>query len=98
MVIKEVMAQLESAIQPVTKILHKAENFKVIVIGFKNGMVLKEHKTTLPAKLTVLSGQVLYKQSDRSIELNKFDEIEIPLNIPHSVEAREDSICLLTQG
>jgi quercetin dioxygenase-like cupin family protein len=82
----------------VVKILHKAENFKVIVIGFKNGMVLKEHKTALPAKLTILSGQVVFKENGRSVPLSKFDELEIPLHIPHSLEATEDSICLLTQG
>jgi len=61
-------------------------------------MKLKEHEAHLPSKLTVISGQVIYRESTREVKLNIFDEVEIAVNIRHSVEATEDSICLLTQG
>lgn len=98
MTIKEILAQLETANHPVAKPLHKGDNFKVLVIGFKSGMMLKEHKAHIPSKLTVISGTVIYKQDQIETELQKFDEMEIPINIIHSVEAKEDSLCLLTQG
>jgi quercetin dioxygenase-like cupin family protein len=98
MTIKEILKQLETSEYPVAKPLHKGENFKVLVIGFKSGMKLKEHQANLPSKLTVISGKVIYRQEDTATELQKFDEINIPVNITHSVEAMEDSICLLTQG
>jgi|AntDryMetagUQ255_1029468.scaffolds.fasta_scaffold03289_2 quercetin dioxygenase-like cupin family protein len=98
MTIKEIIQQLETADHPVAKALHKGDHFKVLVIGFKSGMKLKEHEAHLPSKLTVISGQVIYRESTREVKLNIFDEVEIAVNIRHSVEATEDSICLLTQG
>ena len=98
MTIKEIIQQLETADHPVAKALHKGDHFKVLVIGFKSGMKLKEHEAHLPSKLTVISGQVIYRESTREVKLNIFDEVEIAVNITHSVEAIEDSICLLTQG
>lgn len=98
MTIKEVNKQLETANNPVAKALHKGDNFKVLVIGFKQGMKLKEHQAHLPSKLTVISGKVLYKQHEKETVLDTFDEIDIPVNIPHSVEAIDESLCLLTQG
>lgn len=98
MTINEVLKQLETSSHPVAKPLHKGDNFKVLVIGFKSGMKLREHQAHLPSRLTVISGNVIYRQSEKITELRKFDEIEIPVNIIHSVEATEDSICLLTQG
>ncbi len=98
MTIKEIIQQLETADHPVAKALHKGDHFKVLVIGFKSGMKLKEHEAHLPSKLTVISGQVIYRESTREVKLNIFDEVEIAVNIKHSVEAIEDSICLLSQG
>ena len=98
MTIKEVIEQLDTATAPVAKVLHKGDHFKVLVIGFKKGMKLKEHVAPLQSKLTVISGHVLYRQGEQETELQKFDEINIPVNITHSVEALDDSLCLLTQG
>jgi quercetin dioxygenase-like cupin family protein len=98
MVIQDVLDQLESAVSPVVKLLQKAENSKVVVMGFKSGMVLKEHQTNITTKLVIVDGKVIYKSGDQFTTLNKFDELEIPVNVPHSVEATEDSICFLIQG
>ncbi len=61
MIIRELFQQLESATNPIAKLMRKGENFKVVAIGFKKGMILKEHTTKLPAKLTILSGNIIYK-------------------------------------
>jgi quercetin dioxygenase-like cupin family protein len=98
MTIKRILEQLETSTQPIAKPLYKGDNFKVLVIGLKRGMKLKEHVASMPSKLTVISGKVIYKQLETETELQQFDEIEIPVNIVHSVEAKEDSLCLLTQG
>ena len=98
MTIKQIFTQLQTSDHPVAKPLHKGSNFKVLVIGFKSGMKLKDHQAHVFSKLTVISGKVIYKQHETETELQKFDEVEIPVNTIHSVEAKEDSICLLTQG
>lgn len=98
MILKEIALQLETSTHPVAKAFHKGEHFRVLAVGFKKGMVLKEHQTHLPTKLFVIKGKVIYVQGDMETTLSYMDEIEIPVNILHSVEALEDSLCLLTQG
>ena len=98
MIIKDVLAQLKTAAHPVARVLHKGDNFKVLIIGFKSGMKLKDHTAPMPSKLTVIYGKVIYKQHENETELQEYDEKEIPVNVIHSVEAKEDSLCLLTQG
>ncbi|MES2778861.1 MAG: hypothetical protein V4651_03090 [Bacteroidota bacterium] len=98
MTIHDVETQLEQSKHPVAKVLHKGDHFKVFIIGFKAGMILKEHQTMWPAKLTVLRGKVIYKEADREVIANTYDEVDIPVATLHNVQALEDSLCLLTQG
>ena len=98
MVIKDVKEKLESSSHPVAQSLHQGTGFKVLIVGFKKGMILKEHKTHIRSKLTVLEGKVLYKEENRILELAQYEEVEIPVEIIHSVEAQMDSLCVLTQG
>jgi quercetin dioxygenase-like cupin family protein len=98
MIIKEVLEQVDSSNNPVAKAIHKGVNFKVLALAFKKGMIMKEHKTSLPAKLTVLVGEVIYRQGSIQRQLGQYDETEIPMDIIHSVECIEDALCLLTQG
>ncbi len=96
--LKDVYVHLEKATHPVAKALHKGENFRTLVIGFKKGMVMKEHKVVATTKFTVFSGTILYYEKDKTIQLDALDEINIPIDVIHSVEAAEDALCLLTQG
>jgi quercetin dioxygenase-like cupin family protein len=98
MTIKDIKLKLKTSNNPVAKSLHQGLGFKTLVIGFKKGMILKEHKAHIKSKLTVLEGAVIYKEEHRIIELEQYDEVEIPIEITHSVEAREDSLCIVTQG
>jgi quercetin dioxygenase-like cupin family protein len=98
MTIKSIYEKLEQSANPVAQVLHKGENSKVLVIGFKKGMILKEHTTMIPSKLTVLLGSVQFNADDQTEILGIYDEKIIPHGIMHSVIALEDSLCLLTQG
>ena len=98
MIIKEILSEIETKEHPVAKALFKKEGFKVLMIAFKKGMVLKEHKANVPTKLVVLEGSVKYKSETTEIELGKYDEFEIPINELHAVNALENSLCMLVQG
>ncbi len=98
MIIKEVLAELELKDHPVAKALYKKEGFKVLVLGFKQNMILKEHKASVPTKLLVLEGAVTYKNEGTITTLNKYDELEIPVNELHEVTALQDALCMLIQG
>ncbi|GAA4095242.1 hypothetical protein [Mucilaginibacter panaciglaebae] len=98
MIIPEILSLLETAETPVIKILQQQASGKVLALGFKKGMILKEHQTAVPAKLVVIEGTVLYRQGEKSITLNKLSDLDIPVKITHWVEALQDSICLLILG
>ncbi|MBX7107295.1 MAG: hypothetical protein K1X61_01480 [Chitinophagales bacterium] len=98
MTIHEIKLQLMTATNPVAKALHKNDHFKVLAIGFRKGMALKEHQAHHPSKLIVLEGKVIYIDADTNAAMGQYDEMEIPVNKTHSVTALEDSVCLLTQG
>jgi len=98
MTIKEVFSALENSMHPVARALHKGPDFKVMVIGFKKGMILKEHLTKTTTKLTILSGNVIYREGKKQVLLAQYEEVNIPVDQLHAVEALTDSLCLLTQG
>ena len=98
MVIKEVLAELETKDHPVAKALYKKEGFKILILAFKKGMILKEHKANVPTKLIVLEGKIVYESDATEMILNKYDEFEIPVNDLHAVHALDDALCMLVQG
>lgn len=98
MIVKQVIEKMSTATGPVTAILHKNETCRVIVLGLKSGLTLKEHKTDVPAKITVIYGNVEFRLPTEVQRLGPFDTLEIPLNVMHSVTAHEDSLCIITKG
>jgi quercetin dioxygenase-like cupin family protein len=98
MIIKEAIAELELKGNPVAKLMHTGVAFKVIVLAFKKDMILKEHKTSVPTKLTVLTGNVKYSSENLIRTIDTYEELEIPIEEIHSIEALGDSLCLLIQG
>mgnify|MGYP005643343753 CR=1 FL=1 len=84
--------------KPVTNLLWKKENSKVILIELSKGVELKEHKIPSAndsAILRVLKGKVEYKTSHKDITLNSLEKVDIPKEELHSVVGIDDSICLL---
>lgn len=97
-IIKQALEELANKNNPVAKVLHKAANSKAIVIVFKKDMILKEHKSALPAKLTIFNGAVSFVMLGETTLLNQYDTMDIPVNEIHAVTALEDTVALLTQG
>lgn len=98
MTIKIIKKELESAKCPVPRVLKSGDKFKVILIGFKDKMVLDDHKTDIPARLVVLEGKVIYKEGDKTVMLTQYDEVDIPVNVIHSVTALAESLCMVVKG
>lgn len=96
--IKSLLQKLESAEHPVAHVLHHNAHFKVLIMAFNKGMTLKDHTAKVPTKLTVLEGCVEYREDEKKVPLEKYETIEIPVMVTHAVYAKENSICLLTQG
>lgn len=89
--------QLSNANEPIETVLHESECVKVSIIGFANGMMLREKLLDNPIKLMVLCGKVKYLEADKKVILSKYDEFDIPSDVRHYIIADEQSLCLLTQ-
>jgi quercetin dioxygenase-like cupin family protein len=98
MIIQEIKQLLTTSIHPVARALYLKEHLRVLAIGFKSDMILKDHKTPYDSKLVILEGKVIYKEGDKEIELKQYDEYLIPKDMTHSVTATEDSLCFLIQS
>ena len=97
MTIQQIKEQLLFAEHPIEKILHENNYFSVSLIGFSDGMMLREKQLENPTKLLVLCGTVKYFDVDKKITLSQYEEFEIPADVRHYIIANEKSICLLTQ-
>lgn len=98
MILKEILSEIKTADKPVVKKLQYGKEQQVLAIGLKENVILKEHKTDIPAKLVVLKGKVVYRIQNMEKELELFDEQPIEVGVLHSVEAREDSLFLVIKG
>jgi quercetin dioxygenase-like cupin family protein len=83
MVIKEILKELETSKHLVTKAFYKGTHFRALVMAFKKGMKLKGHQAHLNSKFVVIEGKVTYIENDKRIELSKFVEVDIPVDITH---------------
>lgn len=98
MIIQEIKQLLQTSINPIARVMYSKDHFRVLCIGFKKDMILRDHKTPYNTKLLVIEGNVIYNQQNVEHKLSVFDEIIIPINEIHNVVALEDSLCLLIQS
>jgi len=96
--IESVLLKLKSSDGPVTEMLHQNNGFKVIMLGLNVNVLLPDHVTKIPTKLTVLKGSVVYRDANGNTPLFQYDELNIPVDQVHSVRAIRPSLCLLTIG
>lgn len=98
MIIQEIINLMPSSDKVITRILRKYDQNRIIAIGLKKGLFLPDHITDVPALLIPIQGKVYFRSEVLSMEVQALEEVEIPLNVVHSLEALEDSICILIKG
>lgn len=95
MLLKEMNAELSTASKPLVKKFEQEEGSHVLAIGLNKDVILKEHKSDIPARILVIKGAITYIAGDKRTDLNVFDEHQIPIGEYHSVEPLEESIFLV---
>lgn len=93
--LKDLIEKLPHSDKPLTTILLKNENTKVIAVGLKKGVMLNDHKAPGATKLIVVKGEIKYTTAHKEIVLQLFDEYDIPLEEIHRVEGLQDSVFML---
>ncbi|MFD2517678.1 hypothetical protein [Salinimicrobium flavum] len=100
MILKEILSETGTAGKPVVRKLQqgKATDSHVLAIGLGKEVVLRDHKSDIPAKIVVLKGKMVYKEKDTKVVLQALDEYDIPVGEIHRVEAIEDSLFIVIKG
>jgi len=99
MIVDEVLRELATSNKPEARALHKGLNSKTQLFGFKKGMSLKQHEVHMETTVFVLEGRIIYKDvRGREKTLDKYHSLDLPVEVVHTLEAGEDSLCLMIQG
>lgn len=98
MIIKEILSELSSATKPVIGKFEQKEGSHVLAIGLNKDVVLKEHKSDIPARILVIKGSIVYIAGEKRKEIGLFEEHIIPIGEYHAVEPKEDSIFLVIKN
>ena len=69
---------------------------KEVRIAFKEGQVMKEHKTKFPITVMTLKGSIAFSVGDEQHMLNDGDIIALEGNVMHELKATKDSIVWLS--
>lgn len=81
---------------PSSKTLIKHPDLRIVLLAMKKNMVMREHKTEARISVQTLAGHVRLKLPDRTVDLPTGHLLVLDRNVPHDVEAEEDSAFLLT--
>lgn len=79
-----------------SKVLYKDDQVRVVVFAFDADQDLTEHSTPLAAVVQVVSGRIRLTLEDNSVELVPGSWVHMPPSMPHSVQAIEPSVMLLS--
>jgi len=69
---------------------------KEIRIAFKEGQVMKEHKTKYPITVMTVIGSIEFTVGEKIVTLNKGDVISLAGNVMHELKATEKSVVRLS--
>ncbi len=78
--------------------LIRETDLRVVLLAMKGGGIIKEHSANETASLQVLSGRVSVHMPNRSVDLSLGQLLVLESELPHTVEATEESALLLTLG
>ncbi|HIP19141.1 MAG TPA: cupin [Sulfurovum sp.] len=69
---------------------------KEIRIAFKEGQIMKEHKTKFPIAVMTLRGSVEFGVGEETFTLNEGDVITLEGNVMHELKATKESVVRLS--
>lgn len=69
---------------------------RLVLVTMKSGAILKEHKAPGTAIVQALSGHILLHVSGESVDLQAGELVILEANLPHDVEAMEESAFTIT--
>ena len=82
--------------RPTIQVLMETDAGKEIRIAFKEGQVMKEHKTPFPIVVEIFEGAIEFGVNGETHSLKKGDLIGLEGGVPHDLKALETSTVRLS--
>ena len=79
-----------------SKVLYRDDRIRVVGFAFDAGQELTEHTASVPVVLEVVAGRFRLVLGDEERVVGPRSWVHMDAHLPHSVEALEPSILLLT--
>ncbi len=79
-----------------SRVVYRGEGLRVVVFAFDAGQELSEHTSAYPAIVQVLSGKLLLTMGGDVVTMEPGDWAHMAADLPHSLEALEPTVMLLT--
>jgi|SRR5689334_20175808 quercetin dioxygenase-like cupin family protein len=76
--------------------LTKGAGLRLVLTIVRQGAILREHRAPAAATLHVISGGMVLRVGDQSLELGPGDVVAMEPSLTHAAEARADTAFLLT--
>lgn len=80
------------------KMLVKEHDFRVVLIALRAGARMERHQAAGRISVQTLAGHLRMQVLGETVELPTGRLLSVEYDVPHDVEAREDSVFLLTMG
>ncbi len=78
------------------KTIVKYEDFRIVLIAMTTGAKLPAHRTKGRISIHTIAGRLVVRAEGRTFDLPTGALIAVDHDLPHDVEALEESACLLT--
>lgn len=82
--------------KPAISVLFETPTTKEIRIVFKQGQIMKEHKTAFPISVELFEGKLDFGVENETLHLERGDLLALEGNVPHDLKALTDCIVRLT--
>lgn len=80
-----------------SKTLHRSDDLRLVGFAFDAGQELSEHSSALAVTIQILRGRLALTLGDQpTVELDPQGWVHMPPRLPHSVQALEPTVMLLT--
>ena len=76
--------------------VYKTDGLRIVLIALHKDAEMKKHIADGIISVQILEGQIQFTTSEQTVELTKGQMLTLHKGIPHSVQAKEETIFLLT--
>jgi len=78
------------------RILVKYPNLRILLVGFRQGTHMAEHRAAGPISIHIVTGHILVRAAGKPLALREGQLLALEAEVPHDLEALAESAVLVT--